>query len=142
VPSTDLRRALALAPKEGAVLNYLGYGLLDRGERLDEAQSLIEQALALRPDDAHIIDSLGWVHYRAGRYAKAVELLERAVAELPNDATVNEHLGDAYWKSGRRIEARHRWRAALDSDPANDARKRIAAKLDFGLDVALASTRP
>lgn len=139
---TDLRRALALAPKEAAILNYLGYALLDRGERLPEAQALIEQAVAQRPDDGHIIDSLGWAHFVAGRYQKAVELLERAVAEVPDDPTINEHLGDAYWKTGRRLEARYRWKAALDGEPDEAARKRVAAKLDFGLDVALASKRP
>ncbi len=138
----DLRRALALAPKEPAVLNYLGYALLDRRERLDEARSLIEQAVALRPDDGHIIDSLGWAYFVAGRYDKAVELLEKAVAQAPDDPTMNEHLGDAYWKVGRRLEARYSWRAALDGQPPEADRNRVAAKLDYGLDVALASRKP
>jgi len=138
----DLRRALALAPKEAAILNYLGYALLDRGERLAEAQALIEQAVALRPDDGHIIDSLGWAHFVAGRYDKAVEWLERAVAEVPDDSTINEHLGDAYWKVGRRTEARYRWKAALDGGADEAAKKRVARKLDVGLDVALAAKRP
>ena len=138
----DLRKALSLAPKEAAILNYLGYALLDRGERLPEAQSLIEAAVAQRPDDGHIVDSLGWVHFTAGRYAKAVELLERAVAGVPGDPTINEHLGDAYWKTGRRTEARYRWRASLDSEPDAAGKKRVTAKLDYGLDVGLAAKRP
>ncbi len=138
----DLRQALKLAPKEAAVLNYLGYALLDRGERLPEAQALIEAAVEQRPDDGHIIDSLGWAHYVAGRYDKAVELLERAVADVPDDATINEHLGDAYWKVGRRTEARYRWRASLEGGPDEAGQKRVAAKLDFGLTSALASRQP
>jgi len=138
----DLRKALSLAPKEAAILNYLGYALLDRRERLGEAQSLIEAAVAQRPDDGHIVDSLGWVHFIAGRYAKAVELLERAAADVPDDPTINEHLGDAYWMTGRRTEARYRWRAALDGEPDAAGRKRVTAKLDFGLDVALAAKQP
>jgi tetratricopeptide (TPR) repeat protein len=138
----DLRQALKLAPKEPAVLNYLGYALLDRGERLPEAQQLIEAAVEQRPDDGHIVDSLGWAHFVAGRYDKAVELLERAVADVPDDPTINEHLGDAYWKVGRRTEARYRWRAALDGEPDDAARKRVTAKLDFGLNSALASRQP
>jgi tetratricopeptide (TPR) repeat protein len=138
----DLRQALKLAPKEAAVLNYLGYALLDRGERLPEAQALIEAAIEQRPDDGHIIDSLGWAHYVAGRYDKAVELLERAVADVPDDPTINEHLGDAYWKVGRRTEARYRWRASLEGGPDDAGRKRVAAKLDFGLTSALAARQP
>lgn len=135
----DLREALKLAPKEAAVLNYLGYALLDRGERLPEAQALIEQAVAQRPDDGHIIDSLGWAHFVAGRYQQAVEYLERAVADVPGDATMNEHLGDAYWKVGRRLEARFRWRAALEGEPDAAQRKRLAAKVDLGYDIATAA---
>ena len=138
----DLRQALKLAPKEAAVLNYLGYALLDRGERLPEAQTMIEQAVEQRPDDGHIIDSLGWAHYVAGRYQKAVELLERAVADVPDDATINEHLGDAYWMVGRRTEARYRWRASLEGGPDEAGRKRVTAKLDFGLTSALAARQP
>lgn len=138
----DLRQALKLAPKEAAILNYLGYAMLDRGENLPEAQKLIEAAVEQRPDDGHIVDSLGWAHYVAGRYDKAVELLERAVADVPDDPTINEHLGDAYWRVGRRTEARYRWRASLDGGPDEAARKRVTAKLDFGLTSALASRQP
>jgi len=132
----DLRAALALAPTEAAVLNYLGYAMLDRGERLAEATQLIEKAVAAKPDDGYIIDSLGWAYFRAGRYAQAATMLERAVAEVPDDPTINEHLGDAYWKLGRRTEARFRWKAALDGGPDKPAAERVAAKLDYGLEAA------
>ena len=132
----DLRAALALSPNEAAILNYLGYAMLDRGERLAEATQLIEKAVAAKPDDGYIIDSLGWAYFRAGRYAQAATMLERAVAEVPDDPTINEHLGDAYWKLGRRTEARFRWKAALDGGPDKESQARVAAKLDYGLDAA------
>lgn len=137
----DLRRALALAPDEPTVLNYLGYALLDRGLTLDDAQTLIARASALRPDDGFITDSLGWAQFRRGQFAEAVETLERAAAAEPGDPTINEHLGDAYWRMGRRIEARFRWRAAYDLGTVAKARAAVAAKLDFGLDVAMAGTQ-
>ena len=133
----DLRRALALAPSEPTVLNYLGYALLDRGLTLDAAQALITRASALRPDDGFITDSLGWAQYRRGQYQAAVTTLERATAAEPGDPTINEHLGDAYWRAGRRIEARFRWRAAYDLGTVATAKAAVAAKLDFGLDAAL-----
>ncbi len=134
----DLREALKRAPDEPAVLNYLGYSLLDRNERLDEASVLIDRAAKLRPGDGGIIDSLGWSQFRQGRFDDAVATLERAVALEPTDPAVGEHLGDAYWRTGRRIEARFRWREARDTG-ANDKQKaQLNAKLDFGLDAALA----
>ena len=134
----DLRVALKLAPQEPAVLNYLGYALLDRGLKLAEAQSLIETASRLRPDDGFITDSLGWAYFRTNQFAKAVPVLERAAAAEPGDPTLNEHVGDAYWRVGRRIEARFRWRAALDLDPTPAQKVELAAKLNYGLDVAMA----
>lgn len=134
----DLREALKLSPQEPVVLNYLGYALLDRGLRLAEAQALIEAAARLKPDDGFITDSLGWAYYRTGQFGKAVTALELAVAAEPGDPTINEHLGDAYWRVGRKLEARFRWRAALDLGPTAPQLATIRVKLDYGLDVAVA----
>ena len=134
----DLREALYHSPDEPVVLNYLGYSLLDRGEALVEAARLVERAAKLRPGDGGIIDSLGWSQYRQGRFAEAVETLEKAAMLEPGDPTVADHLGDAYWQVGRRIDARFRWRAALDLDPDAKQKKSMTAKLDYGLDAATA----
>ncbi len=134
----DLRAALALAPDEPTILNYLGYAMLDRGLNLTEAQTLIANAAKLRPNDGFIADSLGWALYRVGQLPIAVTTLEGAARLEPGDATINEHLGDAYWRAGRRFEARFRWRAASDLAPTPDQAALLAKKLDFGLDVATA----
>ncbi len=134
----DLREALRRSPDEPMVLNYLGYSLLDHDERSAEAGSLIERAAKLRPGDGGIVDSLGWSQYRQGRYPESVATLEKAIALEPGDPTVTEHMGDAYWRTGRRIEARFRWRAALDLGPDDKQKKALTAKLDYGLDAALA----
>ena len=127
---TDLRKALALRPNEPSVLNYLGYSLVDRNERLPEALKLIKEAVDLRPTDGFIVDSLGWAYYRLGNYKDAQATLERAVELQPADAEITAHLGDAYWQGGRRDEARLQWRRALDLNPAPDLAKTISSKLD------------
>jgi tetratricopeptide (TPR) repeat protein len=137
----DLREALRRQPDEPIVLNYLGYSLLDRGERQAEAITLVERAAMLRPGDGGVIDSLGWAQYRQGRYVEAVTTLEKAQALEPNDPTVVDHLGDAYWQVGRRIESRFRWQQALDLDPSPAQRKSLTAKLDYGLDAATAMVK-
>ena len=138
----DLRQALALAPQEPTVLNYLGYALLDRGQKTVEAAALIASAVKLKPDDGFIADSSGWAYFRAGDYTHAVSALESAAALEPGDATINEHLGDAYWRAGRHIEARFRWRAAGDLGPTPAQAAAVKAKLDYGLDVATAMVAP
>ncbi|MFY2823699.1 tetratricopeptide repeat protein [Ruegeria sp. MALMAid1280] len=139
----DFRRALELNPDQPQVLNYLGYSLVERHEKLDEALDMIERAVAARPDSGYIVDSLGWVLFRLGRYDEAVEHMERAVELMPVDPVVNDHLGDVYWAVGRGREAEFQWSRALsfidpsDTDAEADP-ERIRRKLEIGLDAVLA----
>lgn len=110
----DFQKALEIKPNEPHVLNYLAYSWIERGERLEDSLKMLERAVELAPRDGYIIDSLGWAHYRLGRYSLAVKYLERAVEIAPGDPTLNDHLGDAYWKVGRTREAFFQWRRALD----------------------------
>ncbi|WP_299899427.1 tetratricopeptide repeat protein [uncultured Ruegeria sp.] len=139
----DFRRALELNPDQPQVLNYLGYSLVERKEKLDEALDMIERAVAARPDSGYIVDSLGWVLFRLGRYDEAVEHMERAVELMPVDPVVNDHLGDVYWAVGRAREAEFQWSRALsfidpeDADGEADP-DRIRRKIEVGLDAVLA----
>ncbi|HLS58588.1 MAG TPA: tetratricopeptide repeat protein [Paracoccaceae bacterium] len=136
---TDFRRALELEPEQPLVLNYLGYSLVEQRRNLDEALDMIERAVASEPDDGYIIDSLGWVLYRLGRYEEALPHLLRAVELLPTDAVLNDHLGDVLWMVGREREARFQWSRALSFGPAEDLdMDRIRRKLEVGLDAVLA----
>ncbi len=129
----DLKRALALAPDQALVLNYLGYSWIDQGRNMKEGMKLIEKAVALKPDDGYIVDSLGWAHYRRGNYKEAVRYLERAVEIKPEDPTLNDHLGDAYWQVGRFQEARFQWSQALTLNPEPEDLEKIKIKLANGL---------
>jgi Flp pilus assembly protein TadD len=135
---TDFRRALELNPKQPQVLNYLGYGLVDRGEKLDEALGMIEKAVEGDPEKGYIIDSLAWAYFRLGRYEEALAPMERASLLEPVDPVVTDHLGDVYWKVGRKLEARFQWRRALSFDPSETDAERIRRKLELGLDAVMA----
>ncbi len=138
----DFRAALVLNPDQPQVLNYLGYSLVEKKMKLDEALDMIERAVAARPDSGYIVDSLGWVLYRLGRYDEAVDHMERAVELMPIDPVVNDHLGDVYWAVGRYREAEFQWKRALsfidpeDTDGEADP-DRIRRKLEIGLDAVL-----
>jgi tetratricopeptide (TPR) repeat protein len=130
----NFRRALELAPDQPLVLNYLGYSLVEQNLNLEEAQEMIETAVAARPDSGFIADSLGWVRFKLGKFESAVEPMERAVELMPDDPVVNDHLGDVYWKVGRKREASFQWRRAISFEPEDNDLKRIRRKLDIGLD--------
>ena len=138
----DFRKALELNPGQASVLNYLGYSFVEMQTNLDEALSMIEQAVAAEPRSGYIVDSLGWVYFRLGRYTEAVGQMERAVELMPVDPVVNDHLGDAYWAVGRKREAEFQWSRALsfiteDSNLEEIKPDRIRRKLEVGLDVVL-----
>jgi len=132
----DLLIALDLAPNQPALLNYLGYSWIDRGERLEQSLDMIKKAVALRPNAGFIVDSLGWAYYRLGDYEEAVVHLERAVELSPSEAALNDHLGDAYWQVGRHREAEFQWARVLKIDPDRDDAAIVKDKLENGLSPA------
>jgi len=138
----DFRAALAINPDQPQVLNYLGYSLVEEQRKLDEALDMIERAVAASPNSGYIVDSLGWVYYRLGRYDEAVVQMERAVELEAVDPVVNDHLGDVYWAVGRKREAQFQWKRALSfiefaSSDTEAEPDRIRRKLEVGLDAVL-----
>ncbi len=137
----DLKKALKLYPEQPMVLNYLGYSWVDQNRNLKEGMSLIEKAVALKPDDGYIVDSLGWAHYKLGNFKEAVRFLERAVELKPEDPVLNDHLGDALWRVGREREARFQWDQALTLEPEPEDAEKIKKKLTEGLPPSSVQTR-
>lgn len=131
----DFKHALGLQPEQPYVMNYLAYSWVEKKQNLDEAEAMLERAVKLRPRDGYIVDSLGWVYFRLGRYDEAVVQLERAVELRPQDPTINDHLGDALWQVGRRNEARFQWHRALSFDPEEDDVPVIEKKIKQGMAV-------
>ena len=128
----DFLHALELQPDQPLVLNYLGYSWVEQGTNLERAMSLIERAVALRPTDGYIVDSLGWAFYRLGKFESAVKHLERAVELRADDPIITDHLGDIYWKVGRQNEARFQWERSLVLGAEEEAAVLIRNKLKGG----------
>jgi tetratricopeptide (TPR) repeat protein len=129
----DFRKALELSPDESSVLNYLGYSLIDKNMKLDEAIEMVKKAVEAKPNDGYIVDSLGWAYFQLRDFEEAVVHLERAVDLRAGDPIIAEHLGDAYWRVGRKLEARFQWQHAKDNKPDAEDLVRIEGKLKNGL---------
>lgn len=124
----QLREVIRLKPDHHHALNFLGYSLADRNERLPEAKALIVQALALAPGDPFITDSLGWVEYRMGNLDQALKNLTIAYAARP-DAEIAVHLGEVLWVLGQHPAAMEHFRRAQAMQPDNDLLKQTVQRL-------------
>ncbi len=114
----DLRAIIEEEPENAQALNALGYTLADRTERYQEAHDLIRRALELSPADFYILDSMGWVLYRLGRFEEAISYLRQA-RELRDDPEVAAHLAEVLWVTGDRDGARDVWESALRTTPGD-----------------------
>ncbi len=122
-------RMLEKNPKNPHALNFLGYSLLDTGDDLEKAYSLIAQALSLKPDDGYIRDSLGWYYYKIGRYRDALREIRKARRLVKDDAVIIKHLAMVYQKLNKYDQAKKYFVEALGhckyESEKNEVRKAI-----------------
>ena len=120
-------RALERAPADAELLNNLANALIRLGDA--QAVRVAEQAHARRPDDADLIDTLGWASHLAGQPDRALQLLRDARLRRPASADIRYHLAAVLAKAGRRTEARDELRAALDAGRSFDGAAEARALL-------------
>ena len=118
----SFEKIIYMFPKHHQAMNYLGYMLIDKGERLPYAKKLIEKALKLSPNNAAYLDSYGWLFFKLNKDKKAIKYLKQA-AELQKDSVIFEHLGDAYNAKGDILKAKDWWTKAYELNPDNEALK-------------------
>ena len=124
-----LRRLIELRPDNPHAYNALGFSYADRNERLPEARQLIEKALSMAPDDAAILDSMGWVLFRLGDLPEALSYLERSY-DRREDPEIAAHLGEVLWTLGRQDDARRLLQDARKKFPSNAVLSETIKRLD------------
>jgi len=123
------RQALTLDPLHAPTLNYLGYMLAERGQRLDEAVKLIAQAVEIDPDNGSYLDSLGWAYFKQGQFQKAREYLVKAGDQMPSNSVVQDHVGDVHLALRDVDAAIAAWERALKGDGRSIDRASIEKKI-------------
>ena len=133
IMESDLRRIIAMDPDNSTALNALGYTLANRTQRYQEAEELIATALALKPDEPAILDSMGWVKFKLGELDEALDYLRQAYSAFP-DPEVAAHLGEVLWVTGDTEAARTVWNKALDEDPDHEVLLETLQRLGVATD--------
>ncbi|MCP4114110.1 MAG: tetratricopeptide repeat protein [Desulfobacteraceae bacterium] len=108
----SMKKVIELEPSNANALNYLGYTYAEMGENLATAEELVSRALAIKPEDGFITDSLGWIYYKKGLISEAVAILEKAADLTQFDPVITEHLGDAYREDNRLEKALEAYKKA------------------------------
>ena len=125
----ELRQLLTRDPNDANALNALGYMFAERGERLDEAVTLVQRALKVEPDNPSFLDSLGWAFFKQGKLELADAPLSQAAQRSPENSVIQEHLGDLRARQQRYAEAVLAWERALAGDGDSIDRSVIEKKL-------------
>jgi tetratricopeptide (TPR) repeat protein len=126
---TIMKRVLALNDSHAQALNYLAYTYAELGQELTEAENLAKRALNLKPNDAYIIDTLGWVYFKQGKHKEAIEYLEKAHNLNPNEAIIAEHLGDVYFKVQLYTKAQEMYERAAKVERDEINQRKIESKI-------------
>ena len=122
------REAARRWPDSSTTLNALGYTLADRTTQYREAEKHIRSALKIDPENAAIIDSLGWVLFKRGDYDEAAKQLEIAYKIFP-DHEVAAHLIEALVALKRSDEALELLATADLKDPDSKLLKDVRERL-------------
>lgn len=126
---TTLRDILKQNSRNPIALNNLGYFLIERKQKLDEALNLIQQAVRIDPTNPSYLDSLGWAYFQLGKYSEAEKHLRNAAKYDATSATIQEHLGDVYQKLNKPDQAKKAWQKALNLTSDTEEVTRLKTKL-------------
>ena len=109
----EFGKVLKIDPDNVAALNYLGYMLVDRDVRVQEAYEMIKKAVDKEPNNGAYLDSLGWAYFRLDKLDQAEEYLKRAIEQTKRDPAVHDHIAEVYAKQGKFKDAVIHWEIAV-----------------------------
>jgi tetratricopeptide (TPR) repeat protein len=118
------KQALKLQPNLPAAANNLAWLLAsEEGSDLGEALRLAMQAKQALPDQPHIADTLGWVHYKRKSYSLAISQFRQALENRADDPVIQYHLALALYGNGEKQEAIEFLEKALAGDTRFEERE-------------------
>ncbi len=132
VVEQDLGFIISKEPDHANALNALGYTLADQTDRYEEAKGLIEKALKIEPDQAHILDSMGWVAYKLKDFSTAIEYLQKAYEASP-EAEIAAHLAEVLWESGETEKAIGLLKESFSKDDKNPVLNKVIERYELDI---------
>ncbi|MDM1485744.1 MULTISPECIES: tetratricopeptide repeat protein [Acinetobacter] len=94
-----LTKLLEIEPNSPTYLNAYAYTLALQNRRLEEARRYVEQALEFAPEQASILDTLGYVSYLQNDYTASAQALEKAYL-LSHSAAIGARYAKSLYMQG------------------------------------------
>ena len=114
-----ISRTVASGDKPNWTLHLLRAASLEQAGRWDEAKGELETALKLEPENALLLNFLGYGKLERGEDLEQAEaMIRKASALRPEDASITDSLGWALYKRGRLPEAIETLSKAAAGDPS------------------------
>ncbi len=98
-----LNRLLEIEPNSPTYLNAYAYTLALQNRRLDDARHYVELALEYTPDQASILDTLGYITYLQNDFETSAQVLGRAYT-LSNSISIGVRYAKALYMQGKITE--------------------------------------
>jgi predicted Zn-dependent protease len=112
------RESLLRTPDQPRMVRLRAQALAKGGKTAD-ANKLLEDGLAARPDSREYLVGLSDLYADQKRTDDAVKLIERARKTFGDDETLTLRMATAYELGGRLAEAEQEFRRLLSDDPLN-----------------------
>ncbi|MDD2714472.1 MAG: tetratricopeptide repeat protein [Candidatus Wallbacteria bacterium] len=105
--------------KDGVAFNNMADLLVRYNTRMEEAQTMIDKALALCPSNASIIETKGYLFFRKSMNAEAEEWLLKSIALDDRLVVAHEHLAELYFSWNKLDQSLQQYEILLKLNPSN-----------------------
>ncbi len=112
---------------DAQAFNNYAYSLVERNVELDRALDFAKKAIALEPENASYLDTIGWIYFKLNNLEQAQSYIEASVKIADDNAVVLEHLGDVLMKANQPMDAKELYKRALELDRDNERLKEKAS---------------
>lgn len=110
-------------PENIVALNNLAW--LYSLEKDRRALEFAEKAYNIKPEDAGIQDTYGWILVQQGKVEEGLRILQKVMKSLPDVPDVRYHYATALMKSGEEIKARKIFAGLLENDEPFEGREQV-----------------
>ena len=109
--------SLRINPDSSMAHNNLGFELLYKDGRVDEAMAEFQSALKINPRNAEALANIGRVFSRIGRMDEAIVQYQKALEFKPNFPEAHSDLGNCFFAIGRIDDAISQYKKAFEFKP-------------------------